>query len=177
MARANGPPPGRSIYDATPATQSSVGIIADTLVVPESQDVEAVSRAAKEISSTARTDHQRIDLIDLLSQTSRESSYSEVPAGVCTSWLCSYKRPASFQPILAPWLYIQCLVTRIDSCSGLPSLLKRLLSLGPCQTWYWTVSGRCRQPASVVCFLRLSLPGLQLIMCCLSGTPAGKTTM
>lgn len=90
MARANGLPPGRSIYDATPTTQSIAGIRATIPIVPESQDVEAVSRAAKEISSTARTDHQRIDLTDLLSQTSRESSYSEVPAGVCSSRLGAY---------------------------------------------------------------------------------------
>lgn len=82
MARVNGPPPGRSIYDATPASQGSQAIKVNTPTVPEAQDVDAVSRAAKELSSTARSDHQRIDLTDLLSQTSRESSYSEVPAGV-----------------------------------------------------------------------------------------------
>ena len=82
MARVNGPPPGRSIYDATPASQSSQGIKVNAPSVPEAQNVDAVSRAAKELSSTARSDHQRIDLTDLLSQTSRESSYSEVPAGV-----------------------------------------------------------------------------------------------
>lgn len=82
MARANEPPPGRSIYDATPASQSSYAIKVNAPTVPEAQDVDAVSRAAKELSSTARSDHQRIDLTDLLSQTSRESSYSEVPAGV-----------------------------------------------------------------------------------------------
>ena len=83
MARASGPPPGRSIYDATPASQSSEGIkVKNTPTVPEAQDVDAVSRAIKELSSTARSEHQRIDLTDLLSQTSRESSYSEVPAGV-----------------------------------------------------------------------------------------------
>lgn len=82
MARVNGPPPGRSIYDATPASQSTDRIKIDTPTVPQAQDVEAVSRAAKELSSSARVDHQRVDLNDLLFQTSRESSYSEVPAGV-----------------------------------------------------------------------------------------------
>ena len=82
MARVNGPPPGRSIYDATPASQSSHAIKDNAPTVPEAQDVDAVSRATKELSSTARSDHQRIDLTELLSQTSRESSYSEVPAGV-----------------------------------------------------------------------------------------------
>ena len=85
MARVNGPPPGRSIYDATPDSQSTDRSKVDTPTVPQAQDVEAVSRAAKDLSSSARVDHQRVDLNDLLSQTSRESSYSEVPAGVRTS--------------------------------------------------------------------------------------------
>lgn len=97
MARVNGPPPGRSIYDATPASQSSQAIKVNAPTVPEAQDVDAVSRAAKELSSTARSDHQRIDLTELLSQTSRESSYSEVPAGVRTHRLSLTQSPQSLQ--------------------------------------------------------------------------------
>ena len=68
---------------------------------------------------------------------------------------------------------IACVLTHIHSCSGLPSLVKRLPSLGQCQIWYWTVSGKCRQPASVVFFLKPSLHGLQWTMYCMFGMPAG----
>lgn len=172
MARVNGPPPGRSIYDATPASQGSQAIKVNAPTVPEAQDVDAVSRAAKELSNTARSDHQRIDLTDLLSHTSRESSYSEVPAGVR---MHRHSLTQPFAGLQSGFRYYETphACSHSLSCSGLPYLVKRPPSLGLCQTWYWTVSDKCRQPASVVSLLKPSLHGLQWTMSCMFGMPAG----
>ena len=84
MARANGPPPGRSLWDgAAPTQPESIKVKA----VPAAQDVEVVSRALKELNSTARADHQRIDLKELLLNSSREAQYGELPAGVSSALL------------------------------------------------------------------------------------------
>ena len=123
MARASGPPPGRSIYDATPASQSTDHLRVETPVVSEAQDVDAVSRAAKELSSTARSDLQRVDLNDLLSQTSREASYSEVPAGVRGIEQCeTIESTCSLRNICHPsqQRYLQATVQCCCGCSGLP---------------------------------------------------------
>ncbi|KAL0048046.1 hypothetical protein WJX82_006459 [Trebouxia sp. C0006] len=79
MARPNGLPPGRSQYDGTVAAQTSESIKVNS--VPAAQEVEVASRALKEMSNVARADHQRIDLKDLLANSSRDSQYPELPAG------------------------------------------------------------------------------------------------
>ena len=79
MARAMRPPPGRSLWDNPPAQPSESDKV-DTN--PVAQSVEVVGRALKELNSTARADHQRIDLKDLLLNSSREAQYGELPAGV-----------------------------------------------------------------------------------------------
>lgn len=80
MARPNGLPPGRSQYDGTVDVQTSDSIKVNS--VPAAQEVEVASRALKEMNNVARADHQRIDLKDLLANSSRDSQYPELPAGV-----------------------------------------------------------------------------------------------
>ena len=82
MARPNGLPPGRSQYDGTGPAQTPESTHVRT--VPAAQDVEIASRALKEMNNVARADHQRIDLKDLLANSSRDSQYPELPAGVST---------------------------------------------------------------------------------------------
>ncbi|DBA89731.1 TPA: hypothetical protein ACH3X2_004613 [Trebouxia sp. C0005] len=79
MARPNGLPPGRSQYDGTVDVQTSDSIKVNS--VPAAQEVEVASRALKEMNNVARADHQRIDLKDLLANSSRDSQYPELPAG------------------------------------------------------------------------------------------------
>ncbi|DBA94363.1 TPA: hypothetical protein ACH3X1_001969 [Trebouxia sp. C0004] len=79
MARPNGLPPGRSQYDGTVAVQTPESIKVNS--VPAAQEVEVASRALKEMNNVARADHQRIDLKDLLANSSRDSQYPELPAG------------------------------------------------------------------------------------------------
>ena len=80
MARTSRPPPGRSLWDGSaPAQTSESNKVKDS---PVAQNVEVVGRALKEMNSIARSDHQRIDLKDLLLNSSREAQYGELPAGV-----------------------------------------------------------------------------------------------
>ncbi len=89
MARPNGLPPGRSQYDGTVAAQTSESIKVNS--VPAAQEVEVASRALKEMNNVARADHQRIDLKDLLANSSRDSQYPELPAGVRSPF--TYRKP------------------------------------------------------------------------------------
>lgn len=89
MARPNGLPPGRSQYDDTVAAQTSESIKVNS--VPAAQEVEVASRALKEMNNVARADHQRIDLKDLLANSSRDSQYPELPAGVRSPF--TYRKP------------------------------------------------------------------------------------
>ncbi len=87
MARATGPPPDRSLWDGTAPVQQPESI--KVKAVTAAQDVEVVSRALKEMNSTARADHHRIDLKDLLFNSSRDNQYSEIPAGVRNTLFCN----------------------------------------------------------------------------------------
>ena len=86
MARPNGLPPGRSQYDGSVAVQTSESVKVNS--VPAAQKVEVASRALKEMNNVARADHQRIDLNDLLANSSRDSQYPELPAGVRSPYTC-----------------------------------------------------------------------------------------
>lgn len=91
MARPSGLPPGRSQYDGTITVQTPDSIKVHS--VPSAQEVEVASRALKEMNNVARADHQRIDLKDLLANSSRDSQYPELPAGVRSSF--TYRKPHS----------------------------------------------------------------------------------
>lgn len=82
MARAIGAPPGRSIWDGASGSQPITSGHRAGKDIPDAQDVDLVSRAAKDMQSIARADHQRVDLKELLVNSSREAQYSELPAGV-----------------------------------------------------------------------------------------------
>ena len=82
MSRANGAPPGRSIWDGASGSQPITSASRAGKDIPDAQDVDVVSRAVKDMQSIARADHQRVDLKELLVNSSREAQYSELPAGV-----------------------------------------------------------------------------------------------